>query len=267
MNNRPIGIFDSGVGGLTVVRAVLDHLPQEDIIYYGDTARFPYGPRDLSEVREFVFQIARYLIDQGVKIIVLACNTGTAAGLVEAQKAFDVPIIGVVEPGARGAALATVNRRVGVIGTEGTIASASYQRAIAAYDAGIEVTAQACPRFVEFAQRGEVDGAAVKRQAEEYLAPLKHADVDTVILGCTHYPLLAGVIGAVMGPEVKLISSATETAAEVEENLIRRGYLRQGNGGASHRFVVSGDTAAFQDLITLFLGTSAGNVDKVVLGE
>jgi len=267
LNNRPIGIFDSGVGGLTVVRAVLEHLPQEDIIYYGDTARFPYGPRDLAEVREYVFQIAAYLIDQGVKIIILACNTGTAAGLAEAQKAFNIPIIGVVEPGVRGAALATVNRKVGVIGTQGTIASGTYQRALAAYDAGIRVTARACPRFVEFAQRGEVEGPAIETVATEYLAPLRDAGVDTVILGCTHYPLLAGVIGRALGPDVKLISSATETATEVEENLIRRGHLRQKNGGPSHRFIVSGDEAAFQDLIALFLGRNADNVEKVVLGE
>lgn len=265
MNNTPIGIFDSGVGGLTVVRAVLEHLPEEDIIYYGDTARFPYGPRDLNEVRGFVFEIARYLIDQGVKIIVIACNTGTAAGLVEAQKEFDIPIIGVVEPGARGASLATVNRRVGVIGTEGTITSQSYRKAIEAYDAGIRVTEQVCPRFVEFAQKGEIDGPEITAIAEDYLAPLKAAGVDTVILGCTHYPLLAGVIGRVMGPNVKLISSATETAAEVEENLVRRGYLREQNGSPKHRFVVSGDEDDFKRLIGLFLGRETDDVEKVVL--
>lgn len=265
MNNRPIGIFDSGVGGLTVVRAVLEHLPEEDIIYYGDTARFPYGPRDLGEVKGFVFQIARYLIDQGVKIIVIACNTGTAAGLAAAQKEFDIPIIGVVEPGARGAALATVNRRVGVIGTEGTILSESYQKAIAAYDAGIVVEAKICPRFVELAQQGKVDGPEITAIAEEYLAPLKAAGVDTVILGCTHYPLLAGVIGRVMGPGVKLISSATETAAEAEENLVRRGYLREKNGTPNHRFVVSGDEDEFKRLIGLFLGRDAEAVEKVLL--
>lgn len=263
MNNRPIGIFDSGVGGLTVAGAVLDHLPGEDIIYYGDTARFPYGPRDLGEVKGFVFQITDYLIKQGVKIIVIACNTGTAAGLADAQKTFGVPIIGVVEPGARGAALATVNRKVGVIGTEGTINSGSYQKAIESYDAGIAVTARACPRFVEFAQRGEVDGPDVAAVAEEYLSPLKEAGVDTVILGCTHYPLLAGVIGRVLGSNVKLISSATETAAEVEENLIRRGYLGEPNAAASHRFIVSGDETAFQGLISLFLGREVEAVEKV----
>jgi glutamate racemase len=263
LNNSPIGIFDSGVGGLTVVRAVLEHLPEEDIIYYGDTARFPYGPRDLTEVRGFVFQIARFLIDQGVKIIVIACNTGTAAGLAEAQKEFDIPIIGVVEPGARGAALATVNRRVGVIGTEGTIASQSYRKAIAGYDAGIKVIEQVCPRFVELAQQGETDGPEIMAVAEEYLAPLQEAKVDTVILGCTHYPLLAGVIGRVMGPDVKLISSATETAAEAEENLVRRGYLREKNGSPKHRFIVSGDEDEFKRLIGLFLGREAESVEKM----
>ena len=265
LNNRPIGIFDSGVGGLTVVRAVLDHMPEEDLIYYGDTARFPYGPRDMNEVKGFVFQIARFLIDEGVKMIVIACNTGTAAGLADAQKEFNVPIIGVVEPGARGAALATVNRKVGVIGTEGTIRSESYQKAIAAYDAGIKVEARICPRFVEFAQQGEVDGPDITRIAEEYLAPLRAAGVDAVILGCTHYPLLAGVIGRVMGPDVKLISSATETAAEAEENLVRRGFLREKNRAPKHRFVVSGDEDEFRRLIGLFLGRDAEAVEKVVL--
>ncbi|MFA5867467.1 MAG: glutamate racemase [Actinomycetota bacterium] len=266
MNNRPIGIFDSGVGGLTVVRAVLEHLPEEDIIYYGDTARFPYGPKDLRDVRGFVFEIAQYLIDQGVKIIVIACNTGTAAGLVDAQRKFDIPIIGVVEPGARGAALATVDRRVGVIGTEGTIASGTYQRAIEALDAGIKVTAQACPRFVEFAESGETEGPAITAVAEEYLASLKKSRVDTVILGCTHYPLLTEVIQKVMGPDVKLISSATETATEVEENLTRRGYLAENKDGATHRFIVSGDTTSVHDLVKRFLGRDGESVEQVVIG-
>lgn len=267
MNNRPIGIFDSGVGGLTVVRAVLDHLPEEDIIYYGDTARFPYGPRDLDQVKDFVFEIAQFLIDEGVKIIVIACNTGTAAGLVDAQKRFDIPIVGVIEPGARGAVLATVNRKVGVIGTEGTVASGTYQRAIEALDAGIEVTAQACPRFVEFAQRGETDGPVITAVAEDYLSPLHETGVDTVILGCTHYPLLTAVIQKVIGKEVTLISSATETAAEVEENLVRRGFLREKNGASTHRFIVSGDKPSFKTLISRFLGRDSERVEQIILGD
>lgn len=265
MNNRPIGIFDSGVGGLTVVGAVLEHLPEEDIIYYGDTARFPYGPKDLGDVRGFVFEITQYLIDQGVKIIVIACNTGTAAGLVEAQKKFDIPIIGVVEPGARGAVLATVNRKVGVIGTEGTIASGTYERAIEAQDAGIKVTSQACPRFVEFAERGETEGREITAVAEEYLAPLRANGVDTVILGCTHYPLLVDVIQKVVGPDVTMISSATETAAEVEKNLIQRGFLREKNGSATHRFIVSGDTTSVEDLVKRFLGRDGESVEQVII--
>ncbi|MFH1737146.1 MAG: glutamate racemase [Actinomycetota bacterium] len=265
LNNRPVGIFDSGVGGLTVVGAILDQLPEEDIIYYGDTARFPYGPKDLKEVRRYVFQITEYLIDQGVKIVVIACNTGTAAGLPEAQKRYDVPIIGVIEPGAHAAVTATVNRKIGVIGTEGTITSGSYQETINAFDAGIEVVAQACPRFVEFAQRGETDGLEVITVAEEYLAPLQAQGADTVILGCTHYPLLAGVISRVMGPGVRLISSAVETASEVGESLIRRGFLREASGAPAHRFIVSGDEREFKDLITLFLGRSVEAVEKVTL--
>jgi glutamate racemase len=240
-------------------------LPEEDIIYYGDTARFPYGPKDLGDVRGYVFEITQYLIEQGVKIIVIACNTGTAAGLVDAQKKFQVPIIGVVEPGARGAVLATANRKVGVIGTEGTIASGTYQRAIEALDAGIGVTAQACPRFVEFAERGETEGREIEEVAEEYLTQLKTDGVDTVILGCTHYPLLAEVIQTVMGPDVKLISSATETAAEVEENLVRSGFLRAKNGAPTHRFIVSGDTTSVKDLVKRFLGRDGETVERVII--
>lgn len=265
MNNRPIGIFDSGVGGLTVVNAVLEQLPDEDIIYYGDTARFPYGTKDLNEVRGYVFEIAQYMLDLGVKIIVIACNTGTAAGLVDAQKKFSIPIIGVVEPGAHGAALATVNRRVGVIGTKGTIDSGIYQRAIEGLDAGIKVTAQACPSFVEYAERGEISGPAITAVAEAYLDPLKKNGVDTVILGCTHYPLLTGVIQEVMGPDVTLISSATETAREIEENLVRRGFLKEKKDQATHRFMVSGDTKSVKDLIKRFLGRNGETVEQVVI--
>lgn len=266
VNNKPIGIFDSGVGGLTVARAVLEELPNEHLIYFGDTARVPYGPRDLQEVKGFVFEIVTFLQSQGVKIIVIACNTGTAAGLVDAQRHFNIPIIGVIEPGARGAVQATVNRRVGVIGTKGTIESSAYQKTIQALDAGIEVFGQACPPFVEFAERGETTGQEITNVAQEYLKPLKEAQVDTVILGCTHYPLLTKVIAEVMGEDVKLINSATETAIEVRENLTRRGFLRAENTLLTHRFIVSGDEKAFLTLSQRFLGRKIEEVEKVSLG-
>lgn len=267
MNSKPIGIFDSGVGGLTVVRAVIEELPNEHIIYFGDTARVPYGPRDLNEVKGFVFEIVEFLQQEGVKIVVIACNTGTAAGLSDAQKYFDIPIIGVIEPGARGAVQATVNRRIGVIGTKGTIESSSYNKAIHAFDAGIDVYTQACPPFVEFVERGETTGPHIQTVVEGYLASLKRAQVDTVILGCTHYPLLTSVIGKVMGDKVKLINSATETAYEVRENLVRRGFLRNEKPAPAYRFIVSGDDKTFLSLSQRFLGRKIDEVEKASLGE
>lgn len=266
MNNKPIGIFDSGVGGLTVARAVLEELPNEHLIYLGDTARVPYGPRDLQEVKGFVFEIVKFLQSQGVKIIVIACNTGTAAGLVDAQRHFNIPIIGVIEPGARGAVQVTVNRRVGVIGTKGTIESNAYHKAIHALDAGIEVFGQACPLFVDFAERGETTGREITSVAQEYLKPLKEVQVDTVILACTHYPLLTKVIAQVMGDGVKLINSATETAIEVRENLTRRGFLRGENTPPTYRFIATGDEEVFLALSQRFLGRKIEEVEKISLG-
>lgn len=265
MNNRPIGIFDSGVGGLTVVHAVQQELPKESVIYYGDTARFPYGPRDLNEVRGFVFEICSFLERQGVKLIVIACNTGSAAGLIDAQKHFDIPILGVIEPGARAAVLATVNRHVGVIGTKGTIGSQQYDNAILSLDAGIKVTSRMCPLFVEYAEGKDI-GREILDVADEYLAPLKEAGVDTVILGCTHYPLLKELIEQVMGPDVKVISSATETALEVKETLARRGFERIEDTPATDRFIVSGDPDAFRELGEAFLGREIKNIEQIRLG-
>ncbi len=267
MNNKPIGIFDSGVGGLTVAGAVFELMPKENVVYFGDTARVPYGPRDLNEVRGFVFEITQFLKDQGVKIIVIACNTGTAAGLFEAQKYFDIPIIGVVEPGARAAVQETITRRVGIIGTSGTINSKAYENAIHALDAGIDVYSKKCPPFVEFVEHGETDGDRVIQVAEEYLSSLKDACVDTLILGCTHYPLLIGVIQHVMGDGVKLISSAVETAREVEENLVRRGFLRQDGDETAHRFIVSGDEKKFLALSRRFLGEKIDLVERIELDK
>lgn len=265
MNNRPIGVFDSGAGGLTVVKAMLEEMPREHIIYYGDNARFPYGTKDLEVVKGFVLEICQYLEEQGVKLIVIACNTGTAAGLAEAQMRFDRPILGVVEPGARAAVLATVNRRVGVIGTTGTIRSSVYDTAIHAVDAGIEVYSQACPLFVDFAE-GHDEGFDIIEVAEGYLGPLKKAGVDTVILGCTHFPLVIDVIKAVMPEDVTLISSAAETAVEVKETLCRRGFLREERAPARDRFIVSGDGEVFLRLSQDFLGREITDIEQVKLG-
>lgn len=254
----PIGVFDSGFGGLTVAREIAKALPQESLIYVGDSARCPYGPRDLSEVDGFVQQIGAWLVAQGVKMIVIACNTATAAGLAHAQRMFPVPVIGVVEPGARAAVHATRNRRVGVIATKGTIDSGAYAKAIRHIDAGITVFSTATPRFVEIAERGirMAEGPvedytslaskvyirpAFQEIAKEYLEPLRRCEIDTLVLGCTHYPLLKALIGAVVGRDVTLISSAKEAARDVREILDRKRALAPEGTVPLRRFYTTGN--------------------------
>ena len=224
---RPIGVFDSGVGGLTVLAEIRDCLPYEHTVYFGDTARVPYGVRDLAEVRWFTFEIINYLIGMDVKLIVIACNTATAAALRATQRSFDVPIIGVIEPGARAAVEETRNRRVGVLATPLTAASGAYRRAVHSLDAGVEVHEQACPEFVPLIESGVVDGFELEGVARGYLEPLMERRVDAVVLGCTHYPLVSALINRILGPEVRLISSAGQTALEVGRVLSRRNYLRR----------------------------------------
>lgn len=257
-SNAPIGVFDSGFGGLTVAREIAKALPGESLIYLGDSARCPYGPRDLSEVDGFVQQIGSWLVGQGVKMIVIACNTATAAGLAHAQKTFTVPVIGVVEPGARAAVHATRNRRVGVIATKGTIESGAYANAIRHIDAGITVFSTATPRFVEIAERGirMAEGPvedytslaskvyirpAFQEIAREYLEPLRRCGIDTLVLGCTHYPLLKALIGTVIGREVTLISSAKEAARDVKDILSRKGALAADGQTPTLRFFTTGE--------------------------
>jgi glutamate racemase len=260
--SKPIGIFDSGLGGLTVVREVIDTLPQESIIYFGDTAHCPYGPRDLNEVKGFAFEIAHFLVKEEVKLLVVACNTATAAALKDLQENFDLPIVGVIEPGARAAVMATKSRRVGVIGTVGTIESAVYPRIIYTLDAGIRVYAQACPELVDCVERGEVEGERVLEVVKSYLTPLKECGVDTLILGCTHYPLLERVISNVMGPEVKIISSAREAAKEVKEMLEMKDLIKK-KGKPKYRFISSGERSVFLRLGKMFLGKEITKVEKV----
>ena len=235
---------------------IRDRLPYEHTIYFGDTARVPYGVRDLAEVRGFAFEIIRYLVGLGVKLVVVACNTATAAALEAAQAEFEVPVVGVIEPGARAAALETLSRRVGVLATESTVASGAYRRAVHNLDAGIEVYEQAAPRFVPLIERGIVDGPELEKTAWGYLAPLKERKVDVVILGCTHYPLISAPINRILGPEVRLISSAGQTALEVGRILSRRGYLRRpkhpGDEGHS-AYVCSADPGEFAALGSRFL--------------
>lgn len=260
MNDAAIGIFDSGVGGLTVARAVLDQLPHEPVRYVGDTARGPYGPRPLAEVRSFSLEIMDQLVADGVKILVIACNSASAATLRDARERYDVPVVEVVHPAVRRAVSATRSGRVGVIGTSATVTSGAYDDAFMAAP-HIKVTSAACPRFVEFVESGITSGPELIAAAEEYLAPMKHADVDTLVLGCTHYPLLTGVLSYVMGEEVSLVSSAEETAKDVYRTLVAHDLLRDPSlPEPVHQFLVTGDPSDFQRLGRRFLGPEIGSV-------
>ncbi|HRB04374.1 MAG TPA: glutamate racemase [Ilumatobacteraceae bacterium] len=253
---RPIGMFDSGFGGLTVARAVIDLLPREHLVYIGDTGRYPYGSRPQEEVREFAHQIAWSLVEEyDVKAIVVACNTASAAALDELEAELPVPVIDVVAPGARALVKATRSGKVGVIGTVGTIRSGAYERAVAATGADVQLTAAACPGLVEFVERGQTSGEEVHILVERLLAPVVDAGVDTLLLGCTHYPYLEAVIAEVMGTDVALVSSAIETALVANDELRDGGLLRADGGQpAQHRFLSSGDISWFADLGGRLLG-------------
>ncbi len=248
-------MFDSGFGGLTVARATIDLLPAEDLVYIGDTGRYPYGSKPLDEVSRYARELAWSLVkDHDAKAVVVACNTATAAGLDELRAELPVPLIDVIAPGAAALVHTTVTGRVGVIGTVGTIASGSYVRAIADTGAPVHLTSAACPGFVEFVERGQTTGDEVTVLAERLLAPIRHADVDALLLGCTHYPFLARTIADVMGPDVTLVSSADETAFAVRERLGRLGLLRSSGPAGRHRFLSSGDIEVFRDLGRQLLG-------------
>ena len=252
-DRRPIGVFDSGVGGLTVLHECLVNFPHEDFIYLGDTKAFPYGPRSHDEVRRLAFLNAGFMLEREVKLIVVACNSATAVALPELQGAFDTPIVGVVMPGARAAVQATRTRRVGLMATEATVRSASYQRALHVLDAGIEVEAVACPLLAPLIQEGDVFSERVEDAVREYVAPLKQAAVDTVILGCTHYPLLTPMLRRILGPGVALVNSAEEIAREVVEILERKqiGNERQREG--SYTFYATSDPEGFRTVGARFL--------------
>ena len=254
MADAPIGVFDSGLGGLTVARAVLDQLPHEPVIYVGDTARAPYGPRPLAEVRSFALEILDQLVDQGVKLLVIACNSASAAVLRDARERYDVPVVEVIAPAVRRAVNVTRNGRVGVIGTEATITSQAYDDAFAAAP-HLTLVSQACPRFVEFVESGVTTGPEVLRVAEQYLAPVRDSEVDTLVLGCTHYPLLTGAIQYVVGDGVTLVSSAEETAKDVYRMLVAHDLLRDpALPPAHHTFLATGDPEPFADLGRRILG-------------
>lgn len=258
-STSPIGIFDSGVGGLTVARAIIDQLPNESIIYFGDTARGPYGPRPLAQVRSFALEIMDRMIDAGVKAIVIACNTASAAMLRDARERYAIPVIEVIQPAVKRAVSATRSGKVGVIGTQTTIDSRAYEDAFAAAPQ-LNLTAIPCPDFVSFVERGETSGPAVTQSAMRYLQPLKDKGVDTLVLGCTHYPLLAGVISYVMGNEVTLVSSADETAKDLYRVLVEKDLLRLSDSKPKYQFISSGDPESFAKLARRFLGPEVTEV-------
>ena len=265
MNDAPIGIFDSGVGGLTVARSILDQLPQESTVYIGDTLNTPYGSKPIAAVRAHALQVLDDLVDAGVKMLVIACNTASAAVLRDARERYTlrygIPVVEVILPAARRAVLATRSGRIGVIATRATIDSRAYDDAFAVAP-GVELTTQACPRFVEFVEAGVTSGPELLAAAHEYLDPVRDASVDTLVLGCTHYPLLTGVISYVMGEEVTLVSSAEETAKDVYRTLVAHGLERDPAAGPSmHRFLATGDPDAFHTLARRFLGPEVALVE------
>lgn len=267
MDDSPIGVFDSGVGGLTVARAIMDQLPGESITYIGDTANNPYGPRPIAQVRELALEIMDKLVDSGVKMLVIACNSASAAVLHDARERYTaskgIPVVEVIHPAVRAAARVTINNRIGIIGTRATIESGAYEDAFSVVPS-ITLTAGAAPRFVEFVENGITTGPELHAVAEEYLAPIKEAGVDTLILGCTHYPILAGVISYVMGEDVALVSSAQETARDVYRELTARALLRApGAPAPTHTFQSTGDAHEFQTLARRFLGPEVASVQQL----
>jgi len=264
--SAPVGVFDSGIGGLTVAHEVIKQLPHESVLYFGDTARVPYGPKSPDTVRRYSREIADFLRDQGVKSIVIACNTATAHALTALREQFDMPVIGVVEPGARAAVAVTTRGRIGVIGTVGTIKSGAYERAIRAIDSDVFITARACPLFVPLVEEGWTDHDATRLVAREYLEPMIAADIDTLVLGCTHYPLLKPLLRDVLGPDVRLIDSAEETAAETARTLAAANLTASDGADPTYRFVASDDPLQFLQLGQRFLGDAIEGVEIRTLG-
>jgi glutamate racemase len=266
VTDAPIGIFDSGVGGLTVARAIRDQLPNESLLYVGDTAHSPYGPKSIADVRRYSLEVLDFLVDQGVKMLVIACNTASSAMLRDARERYDVPVIEVIQPAVRRAVAATRTGRVGVIGTVGTISSRAYEDAFAAAPT-LRLFTQACPRFVEFVEAGVTSGDELLRVAADYLQPLREAEVDTLVLGCTHYPFLKGALSYVMGEGVSLVSSDTETAKDVYRTLVSQGAERRSPLPPTLRYEATGsDADYFLRLAHRFIGPEVLAVDLVHTG-
>jgi glutamate racemase len=266
-DNRPIGVFNSGVGGLTVLHECLVTMPNEDFVYLGDHARLPYGPRPLEEVRRFAHEIGGYLERQDVKIVVVACNTATSAALPDLQQSLSVPVIGVITPEAHAAVRATRNRRVGLLATEGTVSAGRYETLVRTLDAGVRLSAVACPELVPLIESDHPFGEETIEAVRKYAAPLKEAGCDTVILGCTHYPLIKPIFQRAFGRDVTLVFSADETAREVAETLSRKGIDNDRTREGSYRFLTTGEPRAFRDLGQRFLQLPLRDVVHVTVAE
>ena len=264
---KAIGIFDSGVGGLTVLREIIRALPQEDTLYFGDTARVPYGTKSPETVIRYARQITSFLVQRDIKLLVVACNTASAVSLEALKEEFPLPIVGVIEPGARRAAAVTRTGKVGVIGTEATVRSSAYTKAIKRINPEIEVVTRPCPLFVPLVESGWVDNEVARLTARTYLQGLREEGVDTLVLGCTHYPLLKGTIAEVMGPDVRLVDSAEETARTVTEILRSAGLLRPAAERGNHHYFVSDVPAGFVRVGERFLGSRLEDVYQVHLED
>lgn len=264
--NEPIGIIDSGVGGLTVAKEVMRQLPYEQILYFGDTARCPYGPRPVEEVKRFTWEMTRFLLEKNIKMLVIACNTATAVVLDEIRNELSIPVLGVIQPGARTAIKVTDNYKIGIIGTEGTVKSRAYEYALKSINRRAVVESLACPRFVPLVESGEYDGPVAKRVVAETLEPLIGRGLDTLILGCTHYPLLEPLIKNVMGESVKVISSGEETAREVSTILGHNNLFAKRDELPRHFFYTTGSRTIFANIASQWLEQDIGYVEKIRLG-
>lgn len=259
---QPIGVIDSGVGGLTVAKEIMRQLPNEEIIYFGDTARCPYGPRTSREVKKFTWEMTQFLLEKKIKMLVIACNTATAAALEEIQSELSIPVLGVIFPGARTAIKKTKNYRIGIIGTEGTVKSGAYEKALKALNSRLFVASLACPKFVPLVESGEYFGPVAEKIVEESLKPLLGQNLDTLILGCTHYPLLEPLIKQFMGPDVNVISSGDETAREMSAILQYNHMLSSSEDEPTHAFYTSGSRGIFSKIASEWLGIPIENVKR-----
>ncbi|MDR7001446.1 glutamate racemase [Neobacillus niacini] len=262
---QPIGVIDSGVGGLTVAKEIMRQLPNEKIIYLGDTARCPYGPRPTKEVKKFTWELTTFLLEKQIKMLVIACNTATAVALDEIRRELKIPVLGVIYPGARAAIKRTKNYRVGIIGTQVTVESGAYEKALKSLNSRLFVKAHACPKFVPLVESGEYDGEIAEKLVTQSLQPMLNLNLDTLILGCTHYPLLGPLIKKVMGPEVNVISSGDETAREISAILQYNSLLEESEDEPEHEFFTTGSRGIFSKIASEWLAMQVDNVQKIKL--